>query len=65
MLSQEIEVERDVFAQEVRRLQKLIAKLKSIHHKVAAENKELTRLKEKMARLDVTNQRLESCISVR
>ncbi|KAL3684362.1 hypothetical protein R1sor_002384 [Riccia sorocarpa] len=62
--TREVEVERDVYAGEIGRLQKAVRRLKAMSARVVAENRELQRLRDKAARLDIANQRLETCITV-
>lgn len=64
-VNQECEVERDVYAAEICRLQKVVKRLKALQLKISNENREFTRLKDKASRLKLANQRLESCILVR
>ncbi|CAM6091680.1 unnamed protein product [Calypogeia fissa] len=62
--TRECEVERDVYAAEICRLQKVVKRLKALQLKISNENRELRRLKDKAARLKLANQRLESCIII-
>ncbi|KAL2652530.1 hypothetical protein R1flu_020658 [Riccia fluitans] len=62
--TREVEVERDIYAGEIGRLQKVVRRLKVMSARITAENRELQRLKDKAARLDIANQRLETCIAV-
>lgn len=65
LMLQEVEVERDVFAGEIGRLQKVVRRLRALHASTCSENKELGRMREKLFRLECANQRLGHCISVR
>ncbi|EFJ23384.1 hypothetical protein SELMODRAFT_415769 [Selaginella moellendorffii] len=60
----EIKVERDIFAEEIGRLQRLIEHLKLLRDYVVNENKKLARVRDKVIRLEIANQHLEGCISV-
>lgn len=62
--TREVEVERDVFANEVKRLQKAIKRLQTIQNRISCENRDLGRFKTKCQKLEIVNQRLESCITV-
>lgn len=65
MDSQEAIVQRDIFAQEVSRLQRSIFHLKNLHKKVCDDNKEAIHLKEEITRLTAKVQELETSVSVR
>lgn len=59
-----MEVERNVYAAEVRRLQQIIKKLKLVNAQVGHENRVVARLMAKNHHLEVMNLRLSSCLSV-
>ncbi|KAL2642638.1 hypothetical protein R1flu_010225 [Riccia fluitans] len=61
----EVEVERDVFSDEVKRLQKVVKRLQTMHKKIRCENRDLGRFKTKCQKLEMVNQRLESCMTAR
>lgn len=63
VLVQEIEVERDVFASEMRRLQTMVKRLKIVNFKMGHENRVVGRLKAKIHHLEVVNQRLSCGLS--
>ncbi|BBN01044.1 hypothetical protein MPTK1_2g04130 [Marchantia polymorpha subsp. ruderalis] len=63
--TREVEVERDVFANEVKRLQKAIKRLQTIQNRISCENRDLGRFKTKCQKLEIVNQRLESCITAK
>ncbi|KAG0584872.1 hypothetical protein KC19_3G241300 [Ceratodon purpureus] len=61
--ARELEVERNVYATEVRRLQQLVKKLKLANGRIGHENRVVGRLKAKNHHLEVMNLRLSSCLS--
>ncbi|CAM6082948.1 unnamed protein product [Calypogeia fissa] len=63
--AREIEVERDVFAIEIKRLQKVVKRMQYLQNKINCENRDLGRLKNKFQQLEIANIRLESCMTAR
>jgi hypothetical protein len=57
-------VERELFALEVRRLQRCVFHLGNLHKKVSDDNKEAIRLKVKISALTAKNPQLETSVSV-
>lgn len=62
---QEADVERDVFATETRRLQKMVRRLRTFYHKVCVENNEVARLREDIAKFIIKIKNLEMNLKVR
>ncbi|XP_024545532.1 formin-like protein 3 [Selaginella moellendorffii] len=62
--SRELEVERNVFADEIIRLLKYMKRLKAGQNKLSCENRELALVKDKAVLLEIANKRLESCLTV-
>ncbi len=57
-------MERDVFASEVRRLQKELRKLHHLHHKIITGNAEVARLRALIHGFNLHGQQLSQTISV-
>jgi len=58
-------VQRDLFALEVRRLQRSVFHLKNLHRKVCHDNKAAIHVKEQITKLTAKIQELEPSVSVR
>ena len=58
-----MEVEMNVYAAEVRRLQQTVKKLKLVNGRVGHESRVVARLMAKNHHLEVMNLRLSSCLS--
>ncbi|XP_073391642.1 uncharacterized protein [Physcomitrium patens] len=61
--ARELEVERSVYAAEVRRLQQVVKNLKSVNGRIGLENRAARHLKAKNHHLEVMNLFLSSCLS--
>ncbi len=61
---QEARVERDIFASEVRRLQKELRKLHHLHHRIISGNAEVARLRALIHGFNLHGQQLSQTISV-
>ncbi|KAI5068344.1 hypothetical protein GOP47_0016689 [Adiantum capillus-veneris] len=58
--TRELEAERDVFAEEIERLQNFARKLKVVQNRLFCENKQLWRYKDRTTQLEAATQRLEN-----
>ncbi|EFJ21862.1 hypothetical protein SELMODRAFT_417148 [Selaginella moellendorffii] len=58
----EIEMEKDVFVEEIAKLQKDVKKLKLVHSQLCCENKDLCCMRDKAGDMEVLNYHLENCM---
>ncbi|XP_024522273.1 uncharacterized protein LOC9643366 [Selaginella moellendorffii] len=57
-------MERDVFVEEIAKLQKDVKRLKSLNSQLCCENKELCRIRDRAGDLELVNHHLENCMDV-
>ncbi|XP_024525665.1 uncharacterized protein LOC9659618 [Selaginella moellendorffii] len=60
----EIEMEKDVFVEEIAKLQKDVKKLKLVHSQLCCETKDLCCMRDKAGDMEVLNYHLENCMEV-